>query len=170
MRQYRTDGSAAVDVYAARESTARSLSKKPKRLPDVPAREKSAQRPRAAISLTAAVGAAAALFLLFLVVFSYVRLYELKSEVGELKQTVVKLNEQSDALRSEYEAGLDLQQVERRARELGLHEASPLQKIYVEVAPADTTEVYTPPAERNVFERVYDAFRYVLSDLKAYFS
>ena len=98
------------------------------------------------------------------------RLYELKSEVGELKQTVVKLNEQSDALRSEYEAGLDLQQVERRARELGLHEASPLQKIYVEVAPADTTEVYTPPAERNVFERVYDAFRYVLSDLKAYFS
>ena len=151
MRQYRTDGSAAVDVYAARESTARSLSKKPKRLPDVPAREKPAQRPRAAISLTAVVGAAAALFLLFLVVFSYVRLYELKSEVGELKQTVVKLNEQSDALRSEYEA-------------------SPLQKIYVEVAPADTTEVYTPPAERNVFERVYDAFRYVLSDLKAYFS
>ena len=118
----------------------------------------------------AAVGAAAALFLLFLVVFSYVRLYELKSEVGELKQTVVKLNEQSDALRSEYEAKIDLQQVERRARELGLHEASPLQKIYVEVAPADTTEVYTPPAERNVFERVYDAFRYVLSDLKAYFS
>lgn len=170
MRQYRTDGSAAVDVYAARESTARSLSKKPKRLPDVPAREKPAQRPRAAISLTAVVGAAAALFLLFLVVFSYVRLYELKSEVGELKQTVVKLNGQSDALRSEYEAGLDLQQVERRARELGLHEASPLQKIYVEVAPADTTEVYTPPAERNVFERVYDAFRYVLSDLKAYFS
>ena len=146
MRQYRTDGSAAVDVYAARENTARSLSKKPKRLPDVPAREKPAQRPRAAISLTAVVGAAAALFLLFLVVFSYVRLYELKSEVGEL------------------------QQVERRARELGLHEASPLQKIYVEVAPADTTEVYTPPAERNVFERVYDAFRYVLSDLKAYFS
>ena len=124
MRQYRTDGSAAVDVYAARENTARSLSKKPKRLPDVPAREKPAQRPRAAISLTAVVGAAAALFLLFLVVFSYVRLYELKSEVGELKQTVVKLNEQSDALRSEYEAKLDLQQVERRARELGLHEAS----------------------------------------------
>ncbi len=170
MNPYRSEGSSAVDLYAARKRSPRPPAKKPERLPDVPAREKPAQRKRAAVSPVAALGAAAALFLLFLVVFSYVRLYELQSRVGELKQDISELSDTNDALRAQYEAGIDLQQVERRARELGLHEASPLQKVYVEVAPADTAEVYAQPTERNAFERIYDAFRFLFADLKAYFS
>ena len=159
---YRSNGSAAYDVR--RRNTAQPL-EQPERLPDAPARRKPARhvRARLGISPLTALGAAAAVLMLALVVFSYIRLYEARSDVG-------KLEEQQARLQSQYDNALDLEQIEKRAKELGMRQPGSSQIIYVQVDADDTTEVYAAPAEKNVFVRVIDAFRSAFTDAINYFS
>lgn len=168
---YRTNGSAAYDIHAMQENTARPL-RKPERLPDAPAHVQPARREktRLAIAPFTILGTAVAVVLLFLVVFSYVRLYETQSTVGELKEQQAELTEQQQRLRSQYENALDLPAIEARAKELGMREPLASQIVYVEVAAGDSTEVYAAPQKRNVFEQIYDAFRGAISDVVEYFS
>lgn len=166
---YRSNGSAAYDVR--RRNTAQPL-EQPERLPDVPARRKPARhvRARLGISPLTALGAAAAVLMLALVVFSYIRLYEARSDVGKLQTQLSTLEEQQARLQSQYDNALDLEQIEKRAKELGMRQPGSSQIIYVQVDADDTTEVYAAPAEKNVFVRVIDAFRSAFTDAINYFS
>ena len=157
---YRSNGSAAYDVR--RRNTAQPL-EQPERLPDAPARRKPARhvRARLGISPLTALGAAAAVLMLALVVFSYIRLYEARSDVGKLQTQLSTLEEQQARLQSQYD---------KRAKELGMRQPGSSQIIYVQVDADDTTEVYAAPAEKNVFVRVIDAFRSAFTDAINYFS
>ena len=108
--------------------------------------------------------------MLALVVFSYIRLYEARSDVGKLQTQLSTLEEQQARLQSQYDNALDLEQIEKRAKELGMRQPGSSQIIYVQVDADDTTEVYAAPAEKNVFVRVIDAFRSDFTDAINYFS
>lgn len=125
---YRSNGSAAYDVR--RRNTAQPL-EQPERLPDAPARRKPARhvRARLGISPLTALGAAAAVLMLALVVFSYIRLYEARSDVGKLQTQLSTLEEQQARLQSQYDNALDLEQIEKRAKELGMRQPGSSQII-----------------------------------------
>lgn len=169
--EFRTNGSAAVDIHAVQENTARPL-REPEHLPDAPERSLPVRRVRTRLKVApfTILGTMAVIVLLFLVLFSYIRLYEVQSSVSQLKSEKSELAIDQQRLRSQYENSLDLQEIEARAKALGMRKALASQIVYVEVAADDTAEVYAAPAERNIFERVYDAFRGVLSDVVEYFS
>ena len=116
------------------------------------------------------LGTAVAVVMLFLVIFSYVRLYEAQSAVSDLKETKTLLTEEQQRLRSQYENSLDLEAIEARALELGMRQPLPSQIVYVEVAAGDSVELGEVQEERNLFEQIYDAFYGVISDVVEYFS
>ena len=169
--EYRTNGSAAYDLHSVRDNTARPL-KQPERLPDAPERAKPVRRvkTRLAIAPFTVLGTAVAVVMLFLVIFSYVRLYEAQSAVSDLKETKTLLTEEQQRLRSQYENSLDLEAIEARALELGMRQPLPSQIVYVEVAAGDSVELGEVQEERNLFEQIYDAFYGVISDVVEYFS
>lgn len=165
---YRSNGSAAYDIRA---NTARPV-ERPERLPDAPQRTKPVRRVKTKLAIApfTVLGTAIAVVMLFLVVFSYVRLYEAQSQVSELKDQKTELTTQQQRLRSQYENSLDLSAIEMRAKELGMRQPLASQIVYVEVAAGDTVQLDTAPEERNLLERVYDAFYGVISDVVEYFS
>ena len=169
--EYRTNGSAAYDLHSMRDNTARPL-RQPERLPDAPERAKPVRRvkTRLAIAPFTVLGTAVAVVMLFLVIFSYVRLYEAQSAVSDLKETKTLLTEEQQRLRSQYENSLDLEAIEARALELGMRQPLPSQIVYVEVAAGDSVELGEVQEERNLFEQIYDAFYGVISDVVEYFS
>lgn len=169
--EYRTNGSAAYDLHSVRDNTARPL-RQPERLPDAPERAKPVRRvkTRLAIAPFTVLGTAVAVVMLFLVIFSYVRLYEAQSAVSDLKETKTLLTEEQQRLRSQYENSLDLEAIEARALELGMRQPLPSQIVYVEVAAGDSVELGEVQEERNLLEQIYDAFYGVISDVVEYFS
>ena len=169
--EYRTNGSAAYDLHSVRDNTARPL-RQPERLPDAPERAKPVRRvkTRLAIAPFTVLGTAVAVVMLFLVIFSYVRLYEAQSAVSDLKETKTLLTEEQQRLRSQYENSLDLEAIEARALELGMRQPLPSQIVYVEIAAGDSVELGEVQEERNLFEQIYDAFYGVISDVLEYFS
>ena len=169
--EYRTNGSAAYDLHSVRDNTARPL-RQPERLPDAPERAKPVRRvkTRLAIAPFTVLGTAVAVVMLFLVIFSYVRLYEAQSAVSDLKETKTLLTEEQQRLRSQYENALDLEAIEARALELGMRQPLPSQIVYVEIAAGDSVELGEVQEERNLFEQIYDAFYGVISDVVEYFS
>ena len=110
-----------------------------------------------------------ALFLLFLVVFSYARLYEATSEGAALQESRAELAEVNERLNYDYESKVDLEAVAERARELGMREPLPTQIRVIEIPGSDTTEVFVPE-EKNTFVRIFEAFQSVFVDLTEYFS
>ncbi|MDR0889810.1 MAG: hypothetical protein LBM28_04075 [Oscillospiraceae bacterium] len=166
---YRSNGAAAYDIY--KSNTALPL-EKPAQLPRSPIRRKPVQKVKVkmAVSPFAIVGTMVALVMLFLVLFSYVRLYETKSESSDLQQELNELNTQYTRLHSQYEETLDLQEIEVRATELGMGKPGASQIVYIQAGTDDVAEVYTAPQESNIFVQVYDAFRDVFTDALAYFS
>ena len=166
--EYRSNGSAASDIHA---NTARPV-ERPERLPDAPQRTKPVRRVKTKLAIApfTVLGTAIAVVMLFLVVFSYVRLYEAQSEVSDLKDQQTELATQEQRLRSQYENSLDLPAIEARAKELGMRQPLASQIVYVEVAAGDTVQIAAAPEERNLIERIYDAFHGVISDVVEYFS
>lgn len=169
--KYRSNGSAAYDMQAFQQNTAQPL-ERPERLPEVPVRRKPVRKVRTKLAVApfTVLGSAAAVLLLVLVVFSYVRLYEAQSEVGTLQSQLSELTVEQARLQSQFENSLDLKQIEARAKELGMRQPGSSQIIYVQVDAGDTAEVYTAPAERNIFQRIFDAFKSVFTDAVEYFS
>ena len=169
--EYRTNGSAAYDLHRVHDNTARPL-QQPERLPDAPERAKPVRRVKARLAIApfTVLGTAVAVVMLFLVIFSYVRLYEAQSMVSDLKDTKSTLTVEQQRLRSQYENSLDLEAVEARARELGMRQPLPSQIVYVEVAAGDSVELSEVQEERNLLEQIYDAFYGVISDVVEYFS
>lgn len=169
--KYREDGSAAYDIFSLQQNTARPL-ERPDRLPQQPQRTKQKRPPKAklAVSPFTLIGGCAALVLLFLVIFSYMRLYEAQSGVSSLKNEEEQLLLEQEGLKAQLEQGIDLDQIEARARQLGLREALPSQVIYVEVKAGDSTTVYECPQEGSILRRICVAFVSTWTDLVEYFS
>ncbi len=167
--RFRTNGAAAYDIYTTRGNTARPLPR-PKKLPEEP-KPQPQKKPAAHFELSAftILGGAMALFLLFLVVFSYARLYEATSEGAALQESKTELTEENERLSYEYESKVDLETVAERARELGMREPLPTQIRVIEIPGSDTTEVFAPE-EKNTFVRIFEAFQSVFVDLTEYFS
>ena len=97
-------------------------------------------------------------------------MFEVKNEIGALKSERSDLSVQQEKLRSDYESSIDLSVIEVRALALGLHQPSNDQIHYVQIGEGDTTQVFSAPEERNIFEQIYDAFCEVFSDVAEYFS
>ena len=166
--KYRSNGSAAYDI---RTNTAQPA-QRPDRLPEAPQRVKPARKVKTKLAIApfTVLGTAVVVVMLFLVVFSYVRLYEVQSRVSDLKTQKTELTTQEQRLRSHYENSLDLPAIETRAKKLGMRQPLASQIVYVEVAAGDTVEIAAAPQERNLIEQVYDAFYGVISDVVEYFS
>ena len=162
------NGSAALSIYT-QESTARPL-ERPQKLPDAPAQKKPKEKLRLVVSPFTILGGAVAVLMLLLVVFSFVRMFEEQSRVSTLQETRASLTKEHERLTATYEQSLDLKQVEQRARQLGMREVQPSQIREIEIAAGDTTQVFSAPEERNIFEQVFEAFRSLFRDAVEYFS
>lgn len=161
------NGAAAYDIFAA--NTARRP-ERPNALPEAPVRRVQVRKVKPAVSPLALLGTVAALALLVLVVFSYVRLYEAQSEVGELQSRSAELSEEQARLRAQYESAIDPEAIEARALALGLRQPTAAQKVYVQVDGNDTTELFEAPEEKSLVQQVCDAFCGVFRDAVEYFS
>lgn len=172
-QEFKTNGTAAYEqgFPQRRQNTAQPL-ERPQRLPEAPVRRQPVKKVKAKVAVApfALLGSAVVIVLLFLVVFSYVSLYETQTEVAELEDQLAVLAEEQAHLHAKYEDNLDLEAVDQRARELGMKEPNPDQIVYVRVDTGDTTELYSAPQEKNFFMRIYDAFRSAFSDAMEYFS
>lgn len=167
--KFRVNGSAAYDIFAVRDNAARPL-ERPEQLPEAPVAPAKKVKYKLSISPFAVVGALTVIVMLFLVIFSYVSMFEVRNEISELKSQRTELGVQHDKLRSEYESSIDLSVIEERALALGLHQPSNDQIRYVRIGEGDTTQVFSAPEERNIFEQIYDAFCDVFSSAAEYFS
>ena len=167
--KYRTNGSAAYDIYAVRNQTARPL-QQPEELPQAPAAPAKKVRLKLGVSPFAVLGTMTAVVMLFLVIFSYVSMFEARNAIGELEREKANLVQMQQKLRSEYESGIDLASIEERAVALGLSQPSADQIRYVHVGEGDVTQVFAAMEERNIFEQIYDAFSGVFVDVVEYFS
>ncbi len=167
--KFRSNGSAAYDIFVVHDNTARPL-EKPENLPDAPASPAKKVRYKLSVSPFAVVGALTVIMMLFLVIFSYVSMFEVRNDIGALKNQRSELVVQQEKLRSDYESSIDLSVIEERALALGLHKPSSDQIRYVQIGEGDTTQVFSAPEDRNIFEQIYDAFHDVFSDVAEYFS
>lgn len=167
---YRTGGTSAYARSRAGESTARPLPQ-PQRLPRQPRRPAPAHRSKTklAVPLFAVAGGSVAFVLLFLVIFSYMRLYEAKSAVSDQRSQQVALQAEQERLQAEFECALDLDAVEARARQLGMREPLASQIRYVQVEMEDSTLVYTQTQRESMLSKVLGAFGSVFADLVEYF-
>lgn len=153
------------------ENTARPL-REPSRLPRQPRRRKPRPRPQAKLRISplSLVGCATALVLLFLVIFSYVCLYEARSDLAQQEKALQELTQEHERLSAEYESSMDLEAIAQRARQLGMHEPLPSQLRYVQVETADSTTLYGETERENPVARFFGAFGSLFSDLVEYFS
>ncbi len=117
---------------------------------------KPAPKARPAIAPLAVVGILAAAFLLLMVVYSYVQLYEATDRAGELSKQLASTQSETAKLRSTYESRIDLAAIEARARELGMTQPSLRQTVYLNIAGADHAEVLQVD-NRSYVEKAWDA-------------
>ena len=165
-RNYNSNGSAAIDVRAAAVPRPR-----PARLPEekpLPRAAQAAARPRLTIAPLAIVGLAVVSFLLLMVIYSYVQLYEATDLAGELTRELSTANATTEKLRSTYESRIDLTQIEMRAKELGMTQPSTRQTVYLTVAGADHAEVLQVD-RRGFAEKAWEALRDSFSGVLEYF-
>lgn len=170
--KYRTAGSAAVDLTYTyeRESTARPLPQpEPKRKPQRQPRpqKRSAPRQKIAVSLFSVVGMAAALMMLVLVIFGYSQVYASAERLDTLESQVQSLQQDNRKLNSQYDTSINLEEVETRARELGMQQPSAKQIVNIQVPAQDITVVSSKVAS-NPIQAAWDAIVETARDLWEY--
>lgn len=156
------NGSAAYEVSAAQRIEAQPI-RRPRRLPDAkvcypPVK----QQPRVRIAPLTVLGTLAVAVLMFLVVYHYASLYEAKMAAAELEQSYARLLTQQEALQGQYESALNMEQVEQRARELGMSEPSKDQIVYVSFSDLETQTEKKDPAYQ-----IFADFSAAISELGA---
>ena len=131
-RDYRVNGSAAYEI--GQETAARPILQ-PKRLPDAPVRFPPKQKVKAKLSIAplTVLGIVAVVVMCFVMIHSYASLYEAESEVASLRQESGALLQQQKDLLLTYERAVDLEEVARRATELGMHLPTAQQIVYIDL-------------------------------------
>lgn len=161
---YATNGGAAYDIYT--QDGARRL----RELPREKAKPERQKRIKAKLTLapTAMLGGVLAAVMLVMVIFGYVRLYEAKNQLGDVRQEATALQESNEKLRSVYESGIDLDAIEARALELGMQKSTGSQVVYVDVAVPDHAEI-TVQKQTNWLEDAAHAIKDGFLSLLEYF-
>ena len=172
------NGSAAYDLYRYNGSAAQqrisgtaALQIERRRLPEevvVPQIERRV-KVKAAVAPFAVVGMVAVVCMLILVVFGYVQLYEATEQVSTMQSRLESLHEEQRVLQSLYEGGIDLNEIELRAAELGLAQPTASQTVYVNLSGADHAEIYAQK-DTNLFVRIIRAIESSASGLVEYLS
>ena len=138
----------------------------PSHLPEEPKKEQPLiEAPAKGISPFTVVAVAVVLVLLFGLLFSMMRLFEIRSEGAELRRQIRQLQTQQERLVAEYESGIDMDAVAERAEALGMHIPYAEQIRYVHVELPEPVETVTEKVEMGLL----DAFSAMVQDLKAYF-
>lgn len=151
---YRTQGGAAYDIFRKRQVELPEEQPEKKQEPKRPVRV----RAHVSVSPFSVVGLAAAAFLAVLVIFGYVRLYEVNSEISTLERELAVLQEETGKLESSYENQFDLVEIEKQALALGMTQPRKSQKVYIDLGASDHAEI-TPAGGENLFSRVFGALR-----------
>jgi len=108
--------------------------------------------------------------MLILVVFGYVQLYEISSDVSGLERTLSSYTEQYQMLQSDYEGKIDLAAIEMRAvEELGLMQPTEGQTVQVNLTGEDRAEVLEV-TNNSPFGEIIDAIITGVEGLLAYLS
>ncbi|MBR4308282.1 MAG: hypothetical protein IKT58_01670 [Oscillospiraceae bacterium] len=157
MKQYYTSGSEAYAPLPA---------KAPSHLPEDPVKEHPVAVKQAKGISPLVVGAwVLILVLLFGLVFSTMRLFELRTEQAELLNRQELLQQRQDELLMEYEQSIDLEAVAEQAANLGMGpvRADQIQNIELPEQPV----VEEPEKEVLSF---FAALREMFRDMKEYFS
>ena len=138
MKEFYTYGSEAYDSIAI---------DLPSRLPEEPEKKKPlVSREKRGISPVSVVGGGVVLLLFLGLLISMVQLFEIRSERAELKRQLRQLQTQQDRLITQYESGIDMDAVTRRAEELGMHIPWAEQIRYI---PVEGTGTEAPGAEAD---------------------
>ena len=164
------DGSVAYDVYDPRFEGSTAPKPKPAALPDEHAAPKKQplRKAKLAVSPVAVIGLALAVILLAMVVYGYVQYYEATSRVGELQSELNSVQRSTQKLRSTYESRIDLNEVEQRARGLGMSQPTTKQSVYLNVSGADHTEVFAVD-DRSFLQKATDAVSESFQGIVEYF-
>ena len=169
-RYYGANGAAAYDVYSVNfKSNAAQPLERPQHLPDeqpLPERERRV-RAKIAVAPFTLFGMLAAACMLVLVIFGYVQLYEATTEVSRLQSRLQELNAQQTLLRSKYEGKIDLDTIERRAQELGLHAPESEQIVYLNLSGSDRAEIYQQ-SKTSLIGEIVQTIEQSVSSLIAY--
>ena len=157
MKQYYTRGSEAYAPIPVEE---------PSHLPEDPCKArpavtKAVKRRSPVVALAWAVAAV----LVFGLVFSTMRLYEVRSERAELLQRQAELQQEQDELIMDYENAIDLDAVAERAEDMGMHPANPDQ-----IRTIDLPEQEAPETQEEKAMGIFAAVRAMFLDMKEYFS
>lgn len=167
--EYRIQGSAAVEpaFYPQR----RTESPAPRRKPQSAPRHKRHPQPkthaRMAVAPFAVVGVGVALLMLVLVLVGYAKVYESAEALGQVERQVENLQEENQKLRNQYDSSIDLEDIELRARELGMQQPSAKQTIALQV-PAEDTAVVARKDASNPFRAAWNAIVETAQELWAY--
>ena len=165
-----TMGSVAYDVYKVRFDGSTAAKPLPAALPEEKAAPKKQRAPKAKLTLApfAAVGLAVVVFLLAMVIYSYVQLYETTNRAGELRDELSAAEADMNKLRSAYESKINLDEIEARAKELGMSQPTVKQTVYLNVAGADRAEVLQVD-NRSFLEKAWGAVTGSFQGIVEYF-
>ena len=157
MNEYRVVGANAYAPIPVR---------RPSRLPEEPKTQPKPEAKQARIAPFTLAGIAVVAVLLFCIVFSYARLFEVQNAQAALEAQKTALLAEQERLQAEYESGIDLDEIAKRAEQLGMHlpQSGQMQSVQI-VEPAAPAQS-APSEGMNVFE----SFQALFLDLQAYFS
>lgn len=121
-----------------------------------------------AVSPFAVLGMTMAIVMLVLVIFGYVQVYEAGSQVDEMQSRVTQLQEDNRNLQNQYDSSINLEDIEARARELGMQQPSAKQIITLNIPAQDTAVIARESAANPIaaaINAIVDTFRSLLEYL-----
>lgn len=159
MKQYYINGSEAYAPVPVDEPS--HLPEDPQKLQAKEQRQTKGKR----LSPLAVGTVAMVLILLFGVLFSTVRLFEVRSERAELLRQKQQLLSLRERLEMEYEQGIDLDAVAERAEDLGMGLPTAEQIQHIDLPQGEGKEEAPTEERMGVFRAILAMFR----DMKEYF-
>ncbi|MBR6825122.1 MAG: hypothetical protein IKM59_01105 [Oscillospiraceae bacterium] len=139
----------------------------PSHLPEEPEKQEALipEEKKSVSPFTVVVGAVV-LLLFFGLLFSMMRLFEVRSERAELQRQKQQLQTLQDQLIAEYEGSIDMEAVEKRAEELGMHIPYADQVQYVQIELPDLVAETVEEIQIGLVEALQSMTR----DMQSYFA
>ncbi len=163
-----SDGNAAYDIHSY--GGVNVVREREYQLPQEPVHQpEQGQKPskaRSQVPVTSVLGFMAAAALLVLVIFSYVRLYEITSANDDLRAELATIQQENAEMANRYTGIIDLNAVELIATsQLGMQRPVQDQIVYVDLGNSDKAVIIESQGESIVSSAanaVVDTFRYIL--------
>lgn len=137
--------------------------------PQVRSVSKPVARQRQKVSLISVLGFAAVVVMAVMVLFSYVELTELSSDVVELKSQLTTLEADHVTLSAQYQRMYDLSTVKEVAEAAGMTKPRSSQIYYVDLSGGDSAVVYQQE-EPSVLSRLLTSLNHGIYAVVEYFA